>query len=122
MTLNPDWDWYRGFFAFSQFALDVYLLMLWSFIFGRTRLRLLWLLIISQAGFVLFAITFIVVVLFSDDTLRFDVFGIHGYSIFVHTSHVLQPLNAVLSAIGYTLVARCLLRSRSHPSAVAAKV
>jgi hypothetical protein len=103
-------DWYRTGMACAYLLIDLYMLCLWSFALRRTGLPFLRLLVTANVLFVLFSLIHVAITL-AEENLKSDVFGFRAYGSFVHTLYVARPLFSVINILGYTLLARWLLKA-----------
>jgi hypothetical protein len=105
-------DPYRLFLAASDLAISIYALYLWCFALRRSRLPFFRILVFTSAVFLLIHIMHVVIVC-TEDTLKFDVFGIHAYANFAHIMYVIDPIAWGLMLFGYTLLVRWIIRERA---------
>ncbi len=114
-------DWYRLFSAAGSLISSLYLLGLWWVALRRSGLRFFWLLIASNAFFVIASVIFVVMVL-AEDYTRYEVFGERPYADFIHVFDVAQPLVTILNLIAYTLIVKWILRAQNAGPGATQKV
>jgi hypothetical protein len=102
----------RLFVIAVNVLLDVYSLGLWSFAFVRTRRQFFVLLAVCSIGALLLALV--------GGAFAYDFAGMKRFDpanrLYGVTYFVVQPLVALGTVVGQTLLVACLLRARAHDS------
>ena len=113
MTDFDKWvDWFRVGMASAYFVIGVYLFVLFWWGWRQTRLWFLGLIVAVHAVNVLLDALHVVIA-FAEERLRWYVFGVHGYVVFMHIMYVVEPVISVVGVIGSTFLVRWVVRSRS---------
>jgi hypothetical protein len=114
LDLNPDLDiepW-RLLIEAVWLVGGIYLLGLWCYALIRSRLRLFWLLVISNV--VAVAIDLIgVVTMFSDDPRDATFLGVIHASSFRQAMYGVKPVFFLLNLVAYTLIVRRIIRAKT---------